>query len=137
LASAALHVMHPELYWASVRTHVECRHLSANQGLHDMHRFLKHWALVYTGAAVMCNCNSPNHRDPKCLPEVFDILTSIGSYWHVVMCLTNLRIDLGYTPGVMVSYSGHLVRHMLRTRIVLTAKARQSVRVAEIRKTLQ
>ncbi|KAG1721900.1 uncharacterized protein EDB91DRAFT_1256305 [Suillus paluster] len=111
LASAALHVMHPKLYWASVRTHIKLSRWSEEQGLHDMHRLLKHWASVYTGAAVMCNCQSPDHRDPKCLPEAFDILTCIGSYPHAVMQLTNLGIELVYNPGVMVSYSGHLVRH--------------------------
>ncbi|KAG1793250.1 uncharacterized protein HD556DRAFT_1238066 [Suillus plorans] len=131
LASAALHVMHPQLYWASVRTHVELGHWSAEQGLHDMHRFLKHWALVYTGAAVVCNRDSPDHRDPKCPPEAFDILTSIGNYRHAVMHLTNLGIDLVYTPGVMVSYSGRLVRHGIRVddgdRIVWAWFLRDSV----------
>ncbi|KAG1839395.1 hypothetical protein C8R48DRAFT_621665 [Suillus tomentosus] len=76
-----------------------------------MHCLLKHWALVYTGAAVMCNRDSPCHRDPKCPPEAFDILTCISSYQHAIMRLTNLGIDLVYNPGVMVSYSGRLVRH--------------------------
>ncbi|KAG1738076.1 uncharacterized protein EDB91DRAFT_1249372 [Suillus paluster] len=111
LAPAALRVMHPKLYWASVRTHIELSRWSEEQGLHDMHRLLKHWASVYTGAAVMCNRQSPDHRDPKCPPEAFDILTCIRSYPHAVMQLTNLGIELVYNPGVMVSYSGHLVRH--------------------------
>ncbi|KAG0699571.1 hypothetical protein DFH29DRAFT_1001909 [Suillus ampliporus] len=111
LASVALRVMHPQLYWASIRTHVELGHWSAEQGLHDIHRFLKYWASVDTSAAIMCNRQSPKHRDPKCPPEAFDILTSIGSYRHAVMQLTNLGIELIYNPGVMESYSGHLVRH--------------------------
>ncbi|KAG2337824.1 hypothetical protein BDR05DRAFT_861212, partial [Suillus weaverae] len=94
LMSAALCIMHPQLYWTSIRTH--------------------HWASIYTGAAIMCNRQSPEHRDPRCLPEAFDILTCISSYPHIVMQLTNLRIDLVYNPGVMVSYSGCLVRHGIR-----------------------
>ncbi|KAG1726347.1 uncharacterized protein EDB91DRAFT_1254366 [Suillus paluster] len=93
LASAALHVMHPKLYWASVRTHVKLGHWLAEQGLHDMHHLLKHWASIYTGATVMCNHKSPDHRDLK---------------------FTNLGIELVYNPGVMVSYSGHLVRYGIR-----------------------
>ncbi|KAG0691871.1 hypothetical protein DFH29DRAFT_1009944 [Suillus ampliporus] len=84
---------------------------SAEQGLHDMHHLLKHWASVYTGTAIMCNRQSPKHRDPKCPPKAFDILTSIGSYQHAVMQLANLRIELIYNPGIMVSYSSRLVRH--------------------------
>ncbi|KAG1778637.1 hypothetical protein EV702DRAFT_956178, partial [Suillus placidus] len=61
LASAALCVMHPQLYWASVITQVELGRWSTDQGLLDMHRLLKHWVSVYTGASVMCNRNSPDH----------------------------------------------------------------------------
>ncbi|KAG1841154.1 hypothetical protein C8R48DRAFT_543900, partial [Suillus tomentosus] len=72
---------------------------------------LKHWAVVHISAAVMCNRDSPDHRDLKCPPEAFDVLTCIGSYGRAIMRLTNLGIDLVYKPGVMVSYSGRLVRH--------------------------
>ncbi|KAG1884392.1 hypothetical protein F4604DRAFT_1919571 [Suillus subluteus] len=61
LASVALQVMHPQLYWASVRTHIELSRWSAEQGMADMHHCLKHWASVYTGVAMMCNRQSPDH----------------------------------------------------------------------------
>ncbi|KAG1730913.1 hypothetical protein EDB19DRAFT_1641076, partial [Suillus lakei] len=111
IASTALRVMHPQLYWASVRTHLELGHWSVDHGSDNMHHLPKHWASVYTGATIMCNCQTPDHRDPKCPPEAFDILTCIGSYQHTVMQLTNLGIELVYNPGVMVSYSRCLVRH--------------------------
>ncbi|KAG1778075.1 hypothetical protein EV702DRAFT_939786, partial [Suillus placidus] len=69
------------------------------------------WVSVYTGTSIMCNCQLPDHRDPKCPPKAFDILTCIGSYRQQ---LANLRIKLAYNPGVMVSYSGRLVRHGIR-----------------------
>jgi hypothetical protein len=62
----------------------------------------------------MCNWQSPDHPDLKCLPEAFDILTCISSYCYVVMQLNNLSIDLDYNLGIMVSYSDHLVRHGIR-----------------------
>ncbi|KAG1722288.1 uncharacterized protein EDB91DRAFT_1063980, partial [Suillus paluster] len=116
LVSATLHIMHPRLYWATVRTHVKLGHWSAEQALHDMHCLLKHWASkhwasIYTGVSIMCNYQSPNHRDLKCPPKAFDILTCIGNYPHTIMQLTNLGIELAYNTGVMVSYSGCLVRH--------------------------
>jgi hypothetical protein len=111
LSSAALRVMHPQLYRASMSTHVKLGLWAAEQGQDEMYRCLQHWASAYTGAAVVCNRDTPGHRDPKCPPEGFDILTSIGSYDNAVMNLTNLGIDLAYNPGVMVSYSGRLVRH--------------------------
>lgn len=116
IASAALRVMHPQLYWASVATHLELGRWSRDQGHVEMHHLLKHWASVYTGASIMCNRQSPDHRDPKCPPEAFDILTCIGNYQHAVMKLTNLGIELAYDPGVMVSYSGRLVRHGIKVK---------------------
>lgn len=116
VASAALRVMHPQLYQASIVTQVQLGHWAATQGLYQMSRMLQHWASVYTGAAVMCNRQSPNHRDPKCPPEGLDILMCTGGYDRAVMQLTNLGIDLVYNPGVMVSYSGRLVRHGVRVR---------------------
>ncbi|KAG1847056.1 hypothetical protein F4604DRAFT_1594712 [Suillus subluteus] len=114
LASAALRVMHPQLYWASVKTQIELGRWSGDQGMADMHHLLKYWASVYTSAAIMCNRQSPDHQDPKCPPEAFDILTSIGSYRCATMKLPNLGIEMAYNPGVMVSYSGRLVRHGIR-----------------------
>ncbi|KAG1784522.1 uncharacterized protein HD556DRAFT_1314999 [Suillus plorans] len=61
----------------------------------------------------------------------FDILTSIGSYRQAVMHLINLGIDIAYDPGVMVGYSGRLIRHGVRVdegdRIVWAWFVRDSV----------
>ncbi|KAG1881014.1 uncharacterized protein F5891DRAFT_973565 [Suillus fuscotomentosus] len=111
ISSAPLRVMHPQLYRASISTHIELGHWAAKQGLDDMCKFLQHWTSVYMGAAIMCNRQLPSHQDLKCPLEGFDILTCIGGYGHSVMQLTNLGIKLAYDPGVMVSYSGWLVRH--------------------------
>ncbi|KAG2095272.1 uncharacterized protein F5147DRAFT_584661 [Suillus discolor] len=131
LSSAALQVMHPQLYRASMSTHVALGQWAAVHGEDQMYRCLQHWASAYSGASIVCNRQSPGHRDPKCPPEGFDILTCIGSYKHAVMNLTNLGIDLLYNPGVMVSYSGRLVRHGVRVgdgdRIVWAWFMRDSV----------
>ncbi|KAG1792287.1 uncharacterized protein HD556DRAFT_1444556 [Suillus plorans] len=61
VSSAALHVMHPQLYRASLSTHVELGHWAATQAPDDMYRCLQHWTSVYTGVAIMCNRKSPSH----------------------------------------------------------------------------
>ncbi|KAG1894249.1 uncharacterized protein F5891DRAFT_961807 [Suillus fuscotomentosus] len=111
LSSAALQVMHPQLYRALMSPHIKLGLWAAEQGQDEMYRCLQHWASAYTGAAVVCNRDTPCHHDLKYPLEGFDILTLIGSYDNAVMNLTNLGIDLAYNPGVMVSYSGRLVRH--------------------------
>jgi hypothetical protein len=114
LSSAALRVMHPQLYWASISTQVELGRWAAANGQDQMYQCLQQWTSMYTGAAIICNRQLPFHWDPKCPPEGFDILTYIGGYDNSVMQLTNLGIDLAYDSGVMVSYSGQLVRHGIR-----------------------
>ncbi|KAG1849007.1 hypothetical protein F4604DRAFT_1935087 [Suillus subluteus] len=42
LASAALWVMHPQLYWASVKTQIELGCWLGDQGMADMHHLLKY-----------------------------------------------------------------------------------------------
>ncbi|KAG1718272.1 uncharacterized protein EDB91DRAFT_1090172 [Suillus paluster] len=82
LASAALRVMHPELYWASVTTQMK----------------LTRWAME-------------NELDGISTPEGFDVMTSVGHYCDGFMTLSNLGIQLQYNSGAMVGCSGHIVRH--------------------------
>ncbi|KAG1873176.1 hypothetical protein F4604DRAFT_1582643, partial [Suillus subluteus] len=111
LASAALWVMHPKLYWASVTTQINLARWAVEHGLSDMCICLHFWALVLNCASVICNRQCPLHRDPRSAPEGFDIMTSIGHYCDGLMTLSNLGIQLQYNSGVMVGCSGHNVRH--------------------------
>lgn len=83
LVFTALRVMHPELYWASVRTYIELGCWSTDQGLQDMHHLLKHWASVYTGTSIMYNQQLPNHWNPKCPPRG---IQHIDLHWQLLSC---------------------------------------------------
>ncbi|KAG2085104.1 uncharacterized protein F5147DRAFT_782212 [Suillus discolor] len=52
LSSAALRVMHPQLYRASMFTHVELGHWAAAHGEDQMYRCLQHWVSAYSGAVL-------------------------------------------------------------------------------------
>ncbi|KAG1730099.1 uncharacterized protein EDB91DRAFT_1252759 [Suillus paluster] len=91
LASAALRVMHPELYWALVTTQMK----------------LARWAMENELDGMQC----PLHRDPRSTPEGFDVMTSVGHYCDGLMTLSNLGIQLRYNSSAMVGCSGHIVRH--------------------------
>ncbi|KAG1758106.1 hypothetical protein EDD22DRAFT_957200 [Suillus occidentalis] len=104
LSSAALRIMHPQLYQASISTQVELGCWVATNRQDQMYQCLQQWTSMYTGAAIICNRQSPFHRDPKCPPEGFDILTCIGGYDNGVMQLTNLGINIAYNSGVMMMF---------------------------------
>lgn len=111
LASAALRVMHPKLYLASVTTQINLARWAVESGLRDVCTCLQFWASVFNCVSVICNRQCPLHRDPRSTPEGFDIMTSVGHYGDGVMTLSNLGIQLQYNSGVMVACSGHIVRH--------------------------
>jgi len=111
MASAALSVMHPDLYRAGVETHIKLGSWAQRWGMDDMSHHLRHWTSVFNVASVMCNRRSPLHRDPKCRPEAFDIMTSFGQHEPALMHLTNLGIKLVYDSAVMVACSCRLIRH--------------------------
>ncbi|OJA15193.1 hypothetical protein AZE42_12191 [Rhizopogon vesiculosus] len=92
LASAALRVMHPELYFAGLHMILRLGEWAEKQGNVELLDCLKNWASVFNVATVMCNRLTPPHRDPKCPPEDLDIMMSVSEYTPVVMDLMNLGI---------------------------------------------
>ncbi|KAG1851279.1 hypothetical protein C8R48DRAFT_542623, partial [Suillus tomentosus] len=111
LVSAALRVMHPDLYRAGIKTQVRLGEWATQYQLEDMCHHLKHWASVFNVVSVICNRRSPPHRDPKCRPEAFDIMTTAGIYHPVIMDFMNLGIKFLYDSGSMLASSCRLVRH--------------------------
>ncbi|KAG1721467.1 uncharacterized protein EDB91DRAFT_1064384 [Suillus paluster] len=93
-ASAALQVMHPELYWASVITQMKLARWAMENDLNGMYIHLQLWASVFNCAAVMCNRQCPLHQDPRSTPEGFDIMTSVSHYCDGLVTLSNLSIQL-------------------------------------------
>ncbi|KAG2114327.1 uncharacterized protein F5147DRAFT_650105 [Suillus discolor] len=63
LASAALQVMHPELYWASVTTQIKLAGWAMDNGLDDIYTHLQLWAsLQYnSGTIVACSGHIVRH----------------------------------------------------------------------------
>jgi len=55
LASAALQIMHPDLYWAGIETQVKLSEWAIKYQLHDMYHHLKHWTSVFNVLLVICN----------------------------------------------------------------------------------
>ncbi|KAG2117012.1 uncharacterized protein F5147DRAFT_566956, partial [Suillus discolor] len=111
LVSAALRVMHPDLYQAGIKTQVRLGKWAIRYQLHDMCHHLKRWTSVFNVVSVICNRRSSPHRDPKCRPEAFDIMTTAGIYHPVMMDFMNLGIKFLYDSGSMLASSCRLVRH--------------------------
>ncbi|KAG1882237.1 hypothetical protein F4604DRAFT_1577679, partial [Suillus subluteus] len=131
IVSAALWVMHPDLYWAGMETQVRLGKWAARYELDEMHYHLQRWTSVFNVVSIICNRRSPPHRDPKCRPAAFDIMTTAGMYHPVVMDFMNLGIKFLYDSGSMLASSCRLVRHYMNVeegnRIVTAWYMRDSI----------
>ena len=113
LVSAALRIMHPDLYWAGMETQVRLGEWASEYEMNDMYDHLKCWTSVFNVLAVICNRQTPPHRDPKCRPEAFDLMTTAGKYQPVIMEFMNLGIKFKYDSGSMIASSCRLMRHRI------------------------
>ncbi|KAG2127671.1 hypothetical protein DEU56DRAFT_758558 [Suillus clintonianus] len=131
IVSAALRVIHPDLYWARMETQVRLGTWAAQYGLDDMHHHLQRWTSVFNVVSIICNHWTPPHRDPKCRPAAFDIMTTAGVYHLAIMDFMNLGIKFLYDSGSILASSCRLVRHYMNVeegnRIVTAWYMRDSI----------
>jgi hypothetical protein len=111
IASAALRVMHPEQYFAGLRTFSKLGEKAATKDLPQMPETLQYWASVFNTLSIICNRETPDHRDHLSIPECFDILTTVGNYSYGWMRMPSLQLVLKYNSGCMMAFSGRIVRH--------------------------
>ncbi|KIK35879.1 hypothetical protein CY34DRAFT_95377, partial [Suillus luteus UH-Slu-Lm8-n1] len=55
IVSAALQVMHPDLYWAGMETKVRLGKWADRYKLNEMHHHLQHWTSIFNVVLIICN----------------------------------------------------------------------------------
>ncbi|KAG2057530.1 hypothetical protein BDR06DRAFT_1036514, partial [Suillus hirtellus] len=111
IASMALRVMHPEQYWARLRTLSNLRNIAASKDLPQMLEALQYWAFVFNTLSIISNWKTPHHQDHMSIAECFNILTTVGNYSNAWMTIPNLQLEFKYNSGCMIAFSGRIVRH--------------------------
>ena len=106
LFGAILRVAHPELYQAA-RTAAKL----AAQAHPKVRLALEQWPTVFHAVLLICNRETPYHRDVSGNPAWFDLLASLGTYGQATLALRNLGMQIAYTPGSVVLLSGMLIHH--------------------------
>ncbi|KIK73414.1 hypothetical protein PAXRUDRAFT_178495, partial [Paxillus rubicundulus Ve08.2h10] len=107
LIDAILSAVHPKLY-AQASAVIE--QLCANEEIMDLHGLINEWPSVFTAITFLQNRESPFHRDPKSIPQGYDVFLSIGSYGEAILELSTLGIRFRNTPGPVVLCSGSFLR---------------------------
>ena len=76
-----------------------------------MNQALALWPTTFTDISLIANRSIPLHCDPQSHASWFDVLVSVGEYTKCVMAIPTLGMELAYTPGTTVAFSGRLLRH--------------------------
>lgn len=88
-----------------------------------------------TALSIICNRETPYHRDTQSRMQWYDLLTSVGPYTIAPLYLSPFRFRINNPPGSMSAFSGmamrHGVRKCARARISLAWYMRESVRAGE------
>ncbi|KAG2335660.1 hypothetical protein BDR05DRAFT_897982 [Suillus weaverae] len=111
IAMAVLRVMHPEQYWAGLQAFSSLGEKAESKELPKMSETLQYWTSVFNSLSVICNQQTPNHRDHLSIPECLDILTMVGNYSNARMSMPSLQLEFRYDLGCMIGFSGRIVRH--------------------------
>jgi len=102
--------MHPPLYHAGLEAR---QRLDAWSMENDpvMQEALGHWSTIYTNLSLISNQKTPLHCDPQSRSDWFDLLTTVGEYQDCFLNIPTLGVQLEYSPGMVVAFSGRLLRH--------------------------
>ncbi|KAG2036557.1 hypothetical protein BDR03DRAFT_982853 [Suillus americanus] len=93
IATVALRVMHPQQYWTGLQAFASLGDKAGSKELPKMSETLQYWAMVFNSLTIICNRETPNHRDHSSIPECFDILTSVGKYLNARMSMPSLQLE--------------------------------------------
>ena len=112
IMTAVLAVVHPAQYTAgfmilqSLRNHPTLLREPA-----ELLKVLRVWCCPFTGVSIICNRETPSHRDAQANPQWYDILATMGSYQDLHFHLTGLGMSFHYRPGTVIALCGKLLTH--------------------------
>ncbi|KAI0337577.1 hypothetical protein BDW22DRAFT_1363951 [Trametopsis cervina] len=69
------------------------------------------WEWPSQGLAIICNRQTPLHRDCKTSLGMYDTLATCGKYPDGDFVIEELNVRLRYKPGTIISLAGGLLRH--------------------------
>ncbi|KAG2062393.1 hypothetical protein BDR06DRAFT_966179 [Suillus hirtellus] len=111
ITSMALTVMHPEQYWAGLRTLSNLRNIAVSKDLPQMPEALQYWASMLNTLSIISNWETLHHRDHMSIAECFNILTTVWNYSNAWMTMPNLQLEFKYNSSCMIVFSRRIVRH--------------------------
>lgn len=107
-----LSVMYPELFEAGCRALKEMA-----DGADKIHKgqelpeVLRLWGVPFSVISVICNRDTPPHRDTGSAHCWYDLLVPLGQYEKGKVQFPGLGVQMRYDPGTVVGHLGRVLRH--------------------------
>jgi hypothetical protein len=105
LLSSVLRVIHPDLYKMARSSMAE---LLTQENLVEV---VHMWMSVFNGVSVICNRETPIHRDHSSSSEWYDLLTTVGPYESAIFELPGIGLRFNYQSGTLIGLCGRVLRH--------------------------
>lgn len=103
--AALLKIIHPDLFTMALHT---MQKLALEP---ELEPFITAWSNLFNGVSIICNRETPIHRDTNSLEHWYDFLFTMGPYVDGVMEIPGVGIRLAYDSGTMVALTGRVLRH--------------------------
>jgi hypothetical protein len=71
----------------------------------------EYWQSIYPCLSIISNGMTPEHRDNRGEPNVYDMLLNIGTSTDLKFNIPELKIACEYTPGTVIFIYGHGLGH--------------------------
>lgn len=106
LLSAIARITHPELHAAGIASLQ-----SVADADPDLREVIRAWPTAFNQVQIICNRETPFHRDNAGLGPWYDLLLTLGSYDRAALVLRTLGMQVAYMPGSIVMLCSLMVHH--------------------------
>jgi hypothetical protein len=77
----------------------------------EIAKVLDCWWTPFSGVSVICNRETPRHKDILKRYDWYDLLVTMGTHPTVNFRLPGLRTSFAYSPGTIVALCGRIISH--------------------------
>ena len=78
-------------------------------------RVLDCWFTPFSGVSVICNRETPRHKDVSGRFDWYDVLVTLGTHSEIKFGLPGLRTTLMYSPRTVVALCGRIITHSVES----------------------
>jgi len=75
---------------------------------------IEYWSTLLHALQLICNRETPIHRDLGGMRWAYDVLLTVGDYDNGAFEVPALNLRFGYEPGTMVCILGRIIPHSAR-----------------------